>query len=757
VGKSSARGSAYTKSLRKESRSNVSMKSLTDLVRTFGKGDQLKSEFWIQACHILRGACFRVRTLRSVELTECLGVIQDLIESRQEDAKFMKTASSNLDFSVLLRLGGFKALNTVAAGSCVKIALLLARAVEKVNITYKGVVVCLLMDAWKVYAEKKDSSPAQLTDFEQLGILMAQAGQAKQLFSHGCLACIFTRPLRTASAAELLLALIPYACARHETFTLYVGYLAMALKSPPSNILIVESLLMVAAKAALTNEVIATMLSKEGVIAVVEQIIQESKLNKEAAIRRKAALLWTSLVKSDGSHYPQAVLNKRSPSVHINMPQPESTQCPLISPLDCAKSLNKRLNLWSKRFCKRRTEVYPNRGRDSSTFLIFDANFEMGNLAYAGRIDIGSDASQDYELLVGADVGSPQHVQWFYFRITNTKKSDIPVNLHIVNFNKVCSQFEEGMQPCFFSRKRYEDTKVGWTRNGQNIAYHPNEYCFDKMRYTLSFSHQFEYDNDEVYFAYFYPYGYTDMLNDLALWRAHAEVTCELLTKTPGGRDINILRFGDEWKPLIVLTARAHPGEVPGSHVMRGALGALLGNSVESLLLRRSACWWVVPMLNPDGVAVGNSRTNLAGKDLNRCHNKSDRPIELVALWERLKARKPKVFIDFHAHSKRRGCFTMGNEWREEGGHRTGQFPARLKHLASDLFDFENSEWYTVGGVGHKDEGVCRVAAGLLGVEEAFTLEASFSSLHGNDMHICVGNLVQLGRFAAKAAAQVIS
>ena len=28
--------------------------------------------------------------------------------------------------------------------------------------------------------------------------------------------------------------------------------------------------------------------------------------------------------------------------------------------------------------------------------------------------------------------------------------------------------------------------------------------------------------------------------------------------------------------------------------------------------------WWILPQVNPDGIVIGNYRTNLQGKDMNR-------------------------------------------------------------------------------------------------------------------------------------------
>lgn len=44
----------------------------------------------------------------------------------------------------------------------------------------------------------------------------------------------------------------------------------------------------------------------------------------------------------------------------------------------------------------------------------------------------------------------------------------------------------------------------------------------------------------------------------------------------------------------------------------------LVSDSPEALKLRNLYQFKIVPMLNPDGVIVGNYRCSLAGQDLNR-------------------------------------------------------------------------------------------------------------------------------------------
>jgi murein tripeptide amidase MpaA len=52
--------------------------------------------------------------------------------------------------------------------------------------------------------------------------------------------------------------------------------------------------------------------------------------------------------------------------------------------------------------------------------------------------------------------------------------------------------------------------------------------------------------------------------------------------------------------------------------VIEGIIKFLVGKSEGAKLLRKMYVFKVVPMLNPDGVIIGNYRCSLAGQDLNR-------------------------------------------------------------------------------------------------------------------------------------------
>jgi murein tripeptide amidase MpaA len=51
---------------------------------------------------------------------------------------------------------------------------------------------------------------------------------------------------------------------------------------------------------------------------------------------------------------------------------------------------------------------------------------------------------------------------------------------------------------------------------------------------------------------------------------------------------------------------------------MEGIVEFILGNEKEAKHLRDTYVFKIIPMLNPDGVIVGNYRCSLSGLDLNR-------------------------------------------------------------------------------------------------------------------------------------------
>ena len=109
-------------------------------------------------------------------------------------------------------------------------------------------------------------------------------------------------------------------------------------------------------------------------------------------------------------------------------------------------------------------------------------------------------------------------------------------------------------------------------------------------------------------------------------------------------------------KKAVIMIARQHPGETVGSYVIKGCIDFLLGDSEEAKKLREIYNFIIVPMMNPDGVLVGNSRTSYAGCDLNRRWTKPNEIIHPEIYYTKSIIKKTAIkqnisfIIDFHGH-----------------------------------------------------------------------------------------------------------
>ena len=149
-------------------------------------------------------------------------------------------------------------------------------------------------------------------------------------------------------------------------------------------------------------------------------------------------------------------------------------------------------------------------------------------------------------------------------------------------------------------------------------------------------------------------------------------------------------------KNIIVITARTNPGESPSSFVMKGLIDKLL-NFEESNewgnYLRENFYFVIVPMVNIDGVSMGNSRCSLAGNDLTGTWDKPDRFIHpevfyTKKLLEKLKKDNNIVFFtEMHTNYYNTDCYVLGcqsNKSREYGVAMT---------INSNLYDHGKSKF----------------------------------------------------------------
>ncbi|CAG9333093.1 unnamed protein product [Blepharisma stoltei] len=371
---------------------------------------------------------------------------------------------------------------------------------------------------------------------------------------------------------------------------------------------------------------------------------------------------------------------------------------------------------------------------DDST-LVFESRFESGNLAMAMKM-----SNNEYNLILQNDINTRGHTQWFYFRVTNTT-AELKVKFNILNLTKKDSLYNEGMKILIFSENESQTNNVGWFRGGYDIMYHANgirKPKGNKTFYTLTWKYDFPYSKDTVYFAYSYPYTYTDLMHDLQILENNAQIqeimARRLLCYTISGNRCEYLTITAQGTPEqtkkrkgVVISARAHPGESVGSWMMKGVIDFLTSQAAEARLLREAFVFKLIPMMNPDGVINGNYRCNLAGVDLNRRWKDPSKTLQPTVYYaKRLiksfgKERPLELVCDFHGHSRRKNIFMYGCNYPDRP-EATRTFPFILSKV-SPFFSYS----YCSFRMQKSKESTLRISMFKeTRTQNVYTLEASF-------------------------------
>lgn len=142
--------------------------------------------------------------------------------------------------------------------------------------------------------------------------------------------------------------------------------------------------------------------------------------------------------------------------------------------------------------------------------------------------------------------------------------------------------------------------------------------------YSLTFEVKFKHDNDIVYFAHCYPFTYSDLCDSIkkvCTYQNKDKIRRTVLCKSLAGNDVEMLivtNFASTPEAIsvrkaVILTCRIHPGESNSSHIMNGVIDYLTSDEEKADFLRNTFVFKIIPMLNPDGVIVGNYRCCLIG------------------------------------------------------------------------------------------------------------------------------------------------
>eukprot|EP00753_Platysulcus_tardus_P018221 PLAT6783.1.p1 GENE.PLAT6783.1~~PLAT6783.1.p1 ORF type:complete len:613 (-),score=151.44 PLAT6783.1:86-1924(-) len=355
--------------------------------------------------------------------------------------------------------------------------------------------------------------------------------------------------------------------------------------------------------------------------------------------------------------------------------------------------------------------------------LQFSADFESGNMEKAVKI-----GANEYDIYIRSDVNNSKYRVWFYFELWNGHAGQ-RVLLNIVGFSKTRSMYRNGMTPVMRS-----SVDRSWQRLPARQVFY---YRCPRHGRAYSLSFLLPVERGVCYqLAYCFPYTYTQLQKQLFLLQAggHDFLRRETIARTLQHRRMDLLTITDpvstRRKSIVFITSRVHPGETPAQYICDGLITFLVSSDPAAKRLRARCVFKIIPMLNPDGVFIGNYRCNYAGFDLNRhwrapqrwCHPEIVAAKALIMACKEDRRADLDFFIDIHAHSTMYNAFFLCNGG-EEAVENDRRFPALLDGI-SRQFSLSDTRFDTDPAKG----GTGRRALGDLFAADVhcYTLEVSF-------------------------------
>lgn len=170
---------------------------------------------------------------------------------------------------------------------------------------------------------------------------------------------------------------------------------------------------------------------------------------------------------------------------------------------------------------------------------------------------------------------------------------------------------------------------------------------------VLTFKQRFT--KPTVWIASFFPYTPEHITRFIQEQKGNPCFQASLLGKTSEGREMRIYTITDPGTPeqgkrVILFTTLHHDLETTGAMALEGLCRFVLSDDPRAQRLRRSCVFYVVPMMNPDGIAKGN--LYCPAGNLNRQWGQGTTAettnVEKFAKSLAARGRKIDLFMDFH-------------------------------------------------------------------------------------------------------------
>lgn len=378
----------------------------------------------------------------------------------------------------------------------------------------------------------------------------------------------------------------------------------------------------------------------------------------------------------------------------------------------------------------------------------FSSDFDSGNLQKVEKI-----SNFHYALWVGPDCCNTLCEKslrtWFYFSVDTRGFKTFTIK----NLNLQGKLFRDGMKPL------YKTGENEWKRVESTLTCDVKGDVGSFFEVTFSFN----FVESPVFFAFSFPWSFSDhkkFLEELKksessdfylhicnLINSLEKRPCEIITISNYNQiEINLEdpipnlyentiranKFSN--KPVILISARVHPGETPSSHLVNGFIQFLTSNDTRAIALRNNYVFKIIPMINPDGVFRGYFRTDTRGNDLNRTYSNptAKKHPTTFAIKELMKHYNSQLYtyIDFHAHVSKQGCFLYGNSLDFQSQILNVLY-AKILSNTCPWFNFDSCSFTdeTSNREKHGKEGCGRVVAQkLLNLVHSYTLEVNYHS-----------------------------
>eukprot|EP00347_Sterkiella_histriomuscorum_P020582 403337255 len=316
-------------------------------------------------------------------------------------------------------------------------------------------------------------------------------------------------------------------------------------------------------------------------------------------------------------------------------------------------------------YCLKKNEIHKNDIKvHNNETIIFDSIFESGNIDLVIKTQ-----PHEYDIFLRPDSNSKGKFQWYFFQTTNRLKGT-RVKFNIMNITKRNSLYLQGLSPSILSFKKSKEQGVGWYKSGQNVSYR-----FSRANKIGVSPNDDEGEGGSFKMSYF--------------------------SKTLGGVDIPLITITNNLstdqsqqallgkKKIVFIIARVHPGETNSSLLAHGLIQYLLSQDKIANYLRENLVFKIIPMINPDGVIVGNNRTSFLGRDMNRSYDNPNEQLtpetfhlkqlvgKLIKNYQQsreFEGQKIMGIFDIHQHAGRKSIFIM--EKYKEGCARQAMWTA---------------------------------------------------------------------------------